>query len=166
MAYLERRFHTVMAGKQVDRMHTVFLGNKVNRCTWKAPPTCVRGWKAEWHAKHLHGHDPCGCRPGKVQQHQAKLRALFESSEHMFWTVDKEIKLTSFNRGYGDMIERLHGKRPEINLDPISQVPCSPPVGVPRFLGTEVCHRLRGKPMRFETDLPDQQGSVCATRSS
>ncbi|HEX2616485.1 MAG TPA: PAS domain S-box protein, partial [Flavobacteriales bacterium] len=98
----------------------------------------------------------------EVQQHEAKLKALFESSEHMFWTVDSRIALTSFNRGYADMIERLHGTRPELNTDP----------GKPRRkFASEAYHALwetryaeafSGKPLRFETDLLDKDGNrVC-----
>ncbi len=54
----------------------------------------------------------------KVRAHEAKLRALFESSEHMFWTVEPGMRLTSFNRGYADMIERLHGMEPLLGTDP------------------------------------------------
>lgn len=98
----------------------------------------------------------------QLQQHAAKERALFESSEHMFWTVDERIALTGFNKGYADMIERLHGVRPEINRDP--QRPR-------RKFASEVYHRFwqdkyaevfAGKPVRFETDLVDKAGRrVC-----
>ena len=47
-----------------------------------------------------------------VQEHEAKQRALFESSEHMFWTVDKRIAVTSFNRGYA-----RHDRAPAMAYD-------------------------------------------------
>ena len=94
----------------------------------------------------------------QVQEHEAKLRALFESSEHMFWTVDPGLRLTSFNRGYGDMIERLHGARPELNKDP--KVPR-------RKFASDAYHAFweekyntvfAGRSLRFETDLTDRRG--------
>ncbi len=161
-AYLERH-HRVMSGEQVDRVRTVFLakdGREVhvegttNLRVIEAKPSVTRSIFTDM--THV------DAARDQVQQHQAKLRALFESSDHMFWTVDKEIKLTSFNRGYGDMIVRLHGKRPEIDLVP----------GRPRALfATSEYHAFweqkyatafSGKPMRFETELVDQAGQrVC-----
>ncbi len=98
----------------------------------------------------------------QVEDHEAKLRALFESSEHMFWTVDPSIKITSFNKGYGDMIERLYGVRPELKE---SQD------GPPKKFASDSYHAFweekykaafAGFPIRFETDVTDKQGRrVC-----
>ena len=98
----------------------------------------------------------------QVQEHVAKLRALFESTEHMFWTVDPRIALTSFNPGYSAMIERLYGERPQVNKD----------LGEPRkrfasedyhsFWEGKYAEAFTGKPLRFETDLLDRRGQrVC-----
>lgn len=98
----------------------------------------------------------------RLQEHEAKWKALFESSEHMFWTVDAGIRLTSFNRGYAAMIQRLYGVVPELNLDP----------GRPRkkfasddyhaFWEEKYRIALDGSPVRFETDRTDAQGArVC-----
>jgi PAS domain S-box-containing protein len=98
----------------------------------------------------------------RAQAQEAKLRALFESSEHMFWTVDRAIKLTSFNQSYANMVERLHGQRPVVDLEPTTPR---------RKFASEAYHRIweeryaeafAGKPLRFETDLVDQHGRrVC-----
>lgn len=98
----------------------------------------------------------------QVEQHQAKLRALFESSEHMFWTVDRSLKLTSYNVGYGDMIERLHGKRPEINLDPSKPRSLFADPDYHAWWETKYNVALGGKAIRFETDREDVNGErVC-----
>ncbi len=92
----------------------------------------------------------------------AKLRALFESGEHMFWTVDRDIALTSFNRGYADMVTRLYGTRPEIRTN----------IAVPRkrFASDEYHHfwedkykqAFTGKTLRFETEVKSRDGhTVC-----
>jgi PAS domain S-box-containing protein len=96
----------------------------------------------------------------QVQEHEAKLRALFESSDHMFWTVDRAIKLTSYNRGYANMIERLYGVEPEINTDP----------GKPRkrfadpeyhaFWEAKYAEAFAGRPVRFETQRTDREGQT------
>mgnify|MGYP000084712765 FL=1 len=95
---------------------------------------------------------------GQVEKQEAKLRALFESSEHMFWSVDERIALTSFNQGYARMIERLYGTRPEVNRD--GNIPR-------RRFASESYHAFweekyreafTGRPLRFETELTDAQG--------
>lgn len=98
----------------------------------------------------------------QVQEHEAKLRALFESSEHMFWTIAPDLRLSSFNKGYSDMIERLHGSKPHVSADT--------PIPRPRF-ASDAYHgfweekygiAFGGQAIRFETDLQDVGGSrVC-----
>lgn len=98
----------------------------------------------------------------QLQKHTEKEKALFQASEHMFWTVDRRIALTSFNQGYKEMIERLHGRSPEINTD----------VDTPRslfaspeyhgFWQEKYAEVFAGNPVRFETDLLDRNGErVC-----
>lgn len=98
----------------------------------------------------------------EVKDHEAKQRALFESSEHMFWTVDRRIAITSFNRGYGDMIERLYGERPEINTDPGTARKRFAPSSYHAFWEEKYAEAFSGKAIRFETDLKDSKGArVC-----
>ncbi len=98
----------------------------------------------------------------QVAEHLAKQRALFESSDHMFWTADRRLALTSFNRGYAEMIERLYGTKPELNKD----------LNQPRkrfasdtyhaFWESKYTEAFNGKAIRFETDLRDKDGDrVC-----
>ncbi|MEO8067994.1 MAG: PAS domain S-box protein [Flavobacteriales bacterium] len=98
----------------------------------------------------------------RLDHETAKLRALFESGEHMFWTVSRDIGLTSFNQGYADMVERLYGKRPTIHSD----------VALPRkkfaseeyhqFWEQQYDQAFAGKTLRFETEVKAKDGStVC-----
>ena len=98
----------------------------------------------------------------KVKDHEAKQRALFESSEHMFWTVDKRIALTGFNRGYADMIERLYGIRPELNNDLARPRQRFASPDYHNFWEGKYAEAFQGKALRFETDLTDREGRrVC-----
>ena len=98
----------------------------------------------------------------EVKEHEAKQRALFESSEHMFWTVDRRIAVTSFNRGYGDMIERLYGTRPAINEDPSAPRKLFASPEYHAFWQNKYTEAFNGKALRFETDLHDKNGDrVC-----
>ncbi|MBL8001974.1 MAG: PAS domain S-box protein [Flavobacteriales bacterium] len=97
-----------------------------------------------------------------ARKQEAKLRALFESGDHMFWTVDHRVALTSFNKGYADMIERLHGVRPEVNTDldqPRKRFASDSYHG---FWEAKYAEAFSGRALRFETDLRDQRGErVC-----
>lgn len=95
----------------------------------------------------------------QVRQHEAKLRALFESSEHLFWTVDRSLKLTSYNMGYAGMVERLYGKRPEINRDPDRPRALFADREYHDWWASKYAEAFEGRPIRFETDRTDQKGS-------
>jgi PAS domain S-box-containing protein len=98
----------------------------------------------------------------EVKDHEAKQRALFESSEHMFWTVDRRIAITSFNRGYSEMIERLYGVRPEINIDLEQPRKQFATTDYHTFWEAKYAEAFAGKALRFETDLRDKKGDrVC-----
>lgn len=98
----------------------------------------------------------------QLKEHEAKERALFESSEHMFWTVDRRIALTGFNRGYADMIERLYGVRPELNTDASRTRKRFASTEYHEFWEVKYAEAFTGKPMCFETDLVDKEGRrVC-----
>lgn len=98
----------------------------------------------------------------KLVKHAAKEKALFESSAHLFWTVDRRIALTSFNKGYRDMIVRLHGKAPQINTDRKKPRELFAPEEYHDFWKTKYEEAFKGQVVRFETDLLDQQGKrVC-----
>ena len=98
----------------------------------------------------------------EAERRSAKLSALFKSREHMFWTVDRRIALTSFNTGYSDMVFRLYGKRPEINTDQERPRREFAEPEYHEFWKAKYEEAFHGKAVRFETDRMDQQGlRVC-----
>lgn len=52
----------------------------------------------------------------QIRIQAAKLNAVFESSSHMIWTVDKHTRLTSFNQNQADWIKRHFGVTPYVGL--------------------------------------------------
>jgi PAS domain S-box-containing protein len=163
LATYRDRHARVMAGEDVERISTVFIGKHGNEVHVEGT-TNLRSVEGRPVATRSIFTDMTNvdAERAKVQQHEAKLRALFESSEHMFWTVDPQIKLTSFNRSYGDMIERLHGKRPEINTDADRPRALFAPPEYHTFWEKKYVQAFVGKPTRFETDRIDQNGDrVC-----
>lgn len=98
----------------------------------------------------------------KVREHEAKLRALFESGDHMFWTVDRAIRLTSFNQGYTRMVKRLHGTEPQLVAGEDSPRKLFADPEYHRFWEQKYAMAFAGEQVRFETDLRDKQGRrVC-----
>jgi len=98
----------------------------------------------------------------QAQEHEAQMRALFESSEHMFWSIDKGLRLTSFNKGYAAMIERLYGVEPQVNLDPDRPRARFASDEYHAFWEAKYRAAFDGQPLRFETDRIDTLGNrVC-----
>ena len=98
----------------------------------------------------------------RLDHETAKLRALFESGEHMFWTVDKEIGLTSFNQGYADMVQRLYGTRPSVRDDKAMPRKKFASEEYHRFWEQQYEQAFAGKTLRFETEVKAKDGStVC-----
>jgi PAS domain S-box-containing protein len=98
----------------------------------------------------------------KLRQHAAKEKALFDTSEHMFWTVDRRTALTSFNKGYSEMIQRLYGRPPQLSTDPSAPKDLFAPMTYHRYWEEKYAEVFAGKAVRFETDLTDRNGDrVC-----
>ncbi len=98
----------------------------------------------------------------QVQEHEAKWLALFESSDHLFWTVGPDIKITSYNRAYAAMIVRLHGVEPEINKDPTRPRKKFADPAYHDFWAAKYAIAFQGEPTRFQTEVLDHQGQrVC-----
>lgn len=53
----------------------------------------------------------------EVKESRAKLNAIFESSSHLIWSVNRKRGLTSFNQNYAKAIHELHGLFPELDFE-------------------------------------------------
>lgn len=52
----------------------------------------------------------------KLLNQTGKLSAIFDSSHHYIWTIDREGKLTSFNKNYYDLITSLYNTKPFLGI--------------------------------------------------
>lgn len=94
----------------------------------------------------------------KLRHHSAKEKALFESGDYMFWTVDNQYRLTSFNQAYKEMIVRLYGKEPQLQVGTADPKKLFAPTGYHDFWARKYDEVFAtGKKMRFETH-PQQGG--------
>ncbi len=94
----------------------------------------------------------------KIRHQDAKEKALFESSDLLFWTADRDIRLTSFNKGYHDMIVRLHGKAPTLQKDPKEPKATFAPLPYHDFWRGKYDEAFAGNKVHFETHLRDMEG--------
>ena len=51
-----------------------------------------------------------------MKNQTARLNAIFDSSSHMIWTVNKKFLLSSFNKNYSNLIETKLGMPPQMNI--------------------------------------------------
>ncbi|MDX2196478.1 MAG: ATP-binding protein [Cytophagales bacterium] len=56
----------------------------------------------------------------KLNFQNARIKAIFESSSHLIWSVNKKLALTSFNHNYANFIKNIYGKSPFLNEIPQS----------------------------------------------
>lgn len=52
----------------------------------------------------------------KISNQRGRLSAIFDSSHHYIWTIDKNEKLTSFNKNYFDLVTNLYNTQPYVGL--------------------------------------------------
>jgi PAS domain S-box-containing protein len=52
----------------------------------------------------------------KLLNQTGKLSAIFDSSHHYIWTIDREEKLTSFNKNYYDLVTALYNTKPFLGI--------------------------------------------------
>lgn len=52
----------------------------------------------------------------KIQSQGARINAIFESSSHQIWSLDRQYRFTSYNQNYADAFEEYYGFEPKIGL--------------------------------------------------
>lgn len=95
----------------------------------------------------------------KIQNQAAKLNSIFNSSSHIFWTIDKRLCLTAFNKNFAEAIYKNYGSYPELNTD----------YSIPKkFFSSNESHEFwniryndafEGNMVHFETETKDQKGN-------
>jgi PAS domain S-box-containing protein len=153
-------FERIMRGEEVEELRTAFVAKDGRRVDVEGT-TNLRRVDGQPQATRSIFRDVTGVLAARrrVQEHEAKWKALFESSEHMFWTVDRDLKLTSHNQAYGDVVERLYGTRPEINTDPAKPRKLFAPRSYHDFWAAKYAEAFAGRPVQFETDITDHLGN-------
>lgn len=162
-AHCQRSFDQLMQGEALGRIETVFVA-KDGRRIHVVGTSNLRSVDGRPVATRSIFHDVTAERTAslRVQEHEAKQRALFQSSEHLFWTVDRDLKITSYNAGYANMIKRLYGSEPDLNRDPQRPRRLFAEPAYHGFWEEKYAIAFSGQAVRFETDRTDTEGRrVC-----
>ncbi|NEN22133.1 PAS domain S-box protein [Cryomorpha ignava] len=94
-----------------------------------------------------------------AREQSAKVEAIIESGNIMFWTVNKAIKLTSFNNEYAKTIFKLYGKLPILDKGKGELKDKFAPKEYHSFWDRKYNEVFRtGKPLFFQTKTKDKQG--------
>ncbi len=95
----------------------------------------------------------------KIKNQAARLNAIFETSTHWIWSVDKEGHFTSFNQNFSNAIFKHFGTKPRLNLaENINQQYLSNKIYI--LWETRYKKAFEGKPQQFETKLKDKNNNV------
>lgn len=97
----------------------------------------------------------------RFQEQAAKMEAIFQSNSIMFWTVNRETKLTSFNQTYSDAVYDQYGKHPEVNLDPEKPKDLFAPKVYHDFWAKKYGEVFTtGRSISFQTTSPGRHGEI------
>jgi PAS domain S-box-containing protein len=95
----------------------------------------------------------------QIRLQAAKLNAIFESSSHMIWTVDRSYRLTSFNRNQSDWLRRNHGANAYIGMSMVSGK-MNTKESVNDFWVQKIDETFSGKAQHFEVAFTQPGGDV------
>ncbi len=95
----------------------------------------------------------------QINEHRARLNAIFESSTHLIWSVNRKRGLTSFNQNYSDAIKYHHGNRPSIDPDGIKPRWMLSDPQFHSYVDERYVEAFQGIPQHFEIDIKDKKGN-------
>lgn len=93
----------------------------------------------------------------QIRSQAAKMNAVFETSTHHIWTVDRELRLTSFNANQYRWIQKNYGVDAEIGLSMVTDKMVSDNE-YNAFWIEKIGQAFDGKQLNFETSFPAKNG--------
>jgi len=91
----------------------------------------------------------------KILEQSAKLKAIFESGDQLMWTINKELKLTSFNKNYANSIFDFYGYYPQLGKSMRSNKTTEYHV----IWDDKYDLAFKGKPVEFISERTQKNGS-------
>ena len=99
-------------------------------------------------------------KQAKINEQAAKINAIFDSSSHLIWSVDRKISLTSFNKNYSDALYNLYGYTPVVPQDKNAPKVKFSTDEYHDFWDKKYEEAFKGRPQQFETQLKDKNGKL------
>jgi PAS domain S-box-containing protein len=96
----------------------------------------------------------------KIENQAATLGAIFDSSTHEIWSVDKKFRFTSFNQNYEIAFKKYYGAVPKIGTS-LNEVPNDLLTeDIKKFWITKYEQAFTGKFVNFQTNTLDKSGKM------
>lgn len=94
----------------------------------------------------------------QIRLQAAKMSAIFESSSHMIWTIDREYKLVSFNNNQVEWLRENYGLKPYVGMPVLSGSMVST-VEYNAFWKQKIDQAFAGEMRKFETRYTNKGGA-------
>ncbi len=94
----------------------------------------------------------------KIRDQAARLKAIFESTSHQIWSVDKKLNLTSYNSNYADALMSYYQIDAKVGSDFYKEKTSKMPPNVQRFWTNKFQQAFEGKTINFEHKIKDKNG--------
>ncbi|MEQ9403666.1 MAG: PAS domain S-box protein [Cyclobacteriaceae bacterium] len=94
----------------------------------------------------------------KIENQAATLGAIFDSSTHQIWSVDRNLKFTSFNHNYSEAFKSYFGIEPNIGTSLRDIYDDSLAAEIKEFWEAKYKEAFQGKFVNFQTKTKDQDG--------
>jgi len=95
----------------------------------------------------------------QLKKQSAKLNAVIESSSHVIWTIDKEHRITSYNKNFAKHMQKRYGVEAYIGLSMVQGDTISTPE-YNKFWIEKYNNVFKGNSEYFETKLIDKNGEL------
>lgn len=91
----------------------------------------------------------------KIENQEAALESIFDSSTHQIWSIDREMRFTSFNRNYEKAFEQYYGKKLRLGTSTQEIETYLPPPEVKNFWKGKYEKAFQGKSVNFRVKTID-----------
>ncbi len=96
----------------------------------------------------------------QTTEQSAKLKAIFESSSHLIWTVDKDFKATSFNKNFIESFKAYNGVEPQLQVQLHTLIPKNKQANYKAYWYTIYKKILSGNSLKLERLQPEPNGET------
>ncbi len=96
----------------------------------------------------------------KIQNQGARINAIFESSTHQIWSINRDFEFTSFNKNYIKGFEEYYGTKPELGMSLMERGHQLMDLDGLNFWKEQYDQVFEGKTLHFETSQQKPSGEM------